>query len=77
MPGDAADDMFDAMMREERHAYNDDDDWERRAENELGLPYFPRHLHPAVRRSLIQIYRDEQIKKIAELAKHIALPSKP
>lgn len=69
MPGELAD--RDAIK------YCGDDDWETRAENQLGLPYFPRHLDPAVRRTLIQIYREEQIKKIAELAKKIALLPKP
>lgn len=69
MPGELAD--RDAIK------YCGDDDWEARAENELGLPYFPRRLDPAVRRSLIGAYREKQIANIVKLAKKIGLFPKP
>lgn len=53
--------------------YCGDDDWETRAENELGLPYFPRRLDPAVRRTLIALHREKQIADIVKLAKKIGL----
>lgn len=53
------------------------EDWEICAEAEHGLPYFPRRLSPDVRRALIQAHREAQIKRIAELAKKIALFPKP
>lgn len=70
MPGEIADYYINKYMDAD---CADREDWEIVAEAEHGLPYFPRRLDPAVRRALIQIHREEQIKKIAELAKKIGL----
>lgn len=61
MPGEMADQ--DAMRW-----CDNDESWEERAMNELGLSYFPRRLDPAVRRELIRLYRLEQLKELQKLA---------
>ena len=70
MPGEIADYYINKAM-------GLGNEWETCAENELGLPYFPRRLDPKVRATLIQLHREEQLKLIADLAKKIALPFKP
>lgn len=83
--GEAADDAYGAAMRDleswdgwvDDHDRPDLEDWERCARAEHGLPYYPRRLAPDVRRTLIRLHREEQIKRIADLAKQIGLLPKP